>query len=274
MTESAFYTRIRDVAIRAAESAAELIREAAGSVDAALVRDKGTHDLVSEVDEQAEQRIVNCILDAFPDHTILAEESADGPLESVAGDEHVWIIDPIDGTTNFLHGVPPYAVSIAFRHQGRLVVGVVYDVPHDELFVAVDGQGATLNGAAVTVRSTPALSESLITTGFPYRAYDHIDLYLGVLKTFMAEARGVRRPGSASVDLAWVACGRFDGFFETGLKPWDVAAGIVLVREAGGRISDYAGDPDPSFTAQIVASNGPIHDDILTILRPMVDVFD
>jgi myo-inositol-1(or 4)-monophosphatase len=283
-----FYNLVQGVACEAAAAAAELIRNAAGSVEAEQIRSKGLHDLVTEVDENAERLIISIIRTSFPDHTFLAEESADGTAETAAtnavtsnavtsnatAEDNLWIIDPIDGTTNFLHGVPPYAVSIAFRHKGELVVGVVHDVPHDEIFTAIAGCGLWINGERATVSHTPALSESLITTGFPYREYDHIDLYLNVLKRFMAEARGVRRPGSASVDLAWVACGRFDGFYETGLKPWDVAAGIVLVREGGGAISDYAGDPNPSFNAQIVASNKIIHPEVLRILEPMQGVFD
>jgi len=268
------YEHILRVACEAARAAADVIGAAAGTIGSHNVKSKGLHDLVTEVDEHAERLIIQIIRKTFPDHDFLAEESADGLMASAASKESLWIIDPIDGTTNFIHGVPPYAVSIAFRHQGKLVVGVVHDVPHQEVFTAITGYGAELNGEKLAVSRTPILSESLITTGFPYREYGHIDLYLSVLKKFMADARGIRRPGSASVDLAWVACGRFDGFYETGLKPWDVAAGIVLVREAGGAISDYSGNPEPSFTAQVVASNGHIHGDVLRILEPMQGVFD
>ena len=269
-----FYTLVRDVACEAAKAAASVINASAGQVSAEQIRSKGTHDLVTEIDEEAERVVIETIQKTFPDHDFLAEESADGLMASAASKENLWIIDPIDGTTNFLHGVAPYAVSIGFRHKGRLVVGVVHDVPHNEVFAAIDGCGMTMNGVPAHASSVPTLSESLITTGFPYREYNHIDLYLRVLKEFMADAQGVRRPGSASVDLAWVACGRFDGFYETGLKPWDVAAGIVLVREAGGKISDYVGNEDPAFTAQIVASNGKIHSEVLKILEPMQGVFD
>lgn len=270
----AFYTRVQNVAVKAARAAAEIITAAAGSVSTDEIRSKGTHDLVTVVDEEAERTIISIIRHAFPDHAILAEESSDGSFGEASHAVALWIIDPIDGTTNFMHGVPPYAVSIAFRHRGRMSVGVVLDVAHDDLFTAIDGQGLFFNGSPASVAKTDSLSESLITTGFPYRSYGHIDVYLAVLRRFMEAARGVRRPGSASVDLAWVAVGRFDGFFETGLMPWDVAAGIVLVREGGGTISDYTGNPDPEFSAQIVASNGAVHEEILAILEPMKQITD
>lgn len=269
-----FFQQIRDVATAAAHKAGEVIAEAAGRIDVDSVRSKGVHDLVTEIDEKAEAIIIESIRRDFPDHHILAEESYAGNMETFEKSGALWIVDPIDGTTNFMHGVPPYAVSIAFRHQGELVVGVVYDVANDDLFTAIKGCGLLFNGAPAQTSKTPVLSESLVTTGFPYRAYDHIDQYLSVLKRLMQTSRGVRRPGSASVDLAWVAAGRFDAFFETGLMPWDVAAGIVLVREGGGQISDYSGNPEPSFTAQIVASNGHVHDELLDFLLPMVDVHD
>jgi len=268
------YQHVRDVAITAAKKAGKIIGEAVGRIDTSTVRSKGIHDLVTEIDEKAEAIIVETINNAFPDHHILAEESYKGDMESFEKYGSLWIVDPIDGTTNFMHGVPPYAVSIAFRHHGELVVGVVYVVAHDDLFIAIKGWGLLHNGAPANTSNTTGLSESLVTTGFPYRAYGHIDQYLTVLKRFMQTSRGVRRPGSASVDLAWVAAGRFDAFFETGLMPWDVAAGIVLVREGGGQISDYSGDPEPSFTAQIVASNGHVHDEMLDFLSPMVNVYD
>ena len=270
----AFYENIRDVATTAARKAGRIIAGAVGRIDLSKVRSKGTHDLVTEVDVQAEAIILEAIKTNFPNHQVLAEESYAGAMESYENIDSLWIIDPIDGTTNFMHGVPPYAVSIAFRHHGELVVGVVYDVAYDELFTAIKGRGLIHNGSPAKTSNTPSLSESLVTTGFPYRAYGHIDQYLSVLKRFMQTSRGVRRPGSASVDLAWVAAGRFDAFFETGLMPWDVAAGIVLVREGGGRISDYSGNPEPSFSAQIVASNGNVHEEVLEFLSPMSEVYD
>jgi myo-inositol-1(or 4)-monophosphatase len=268
------YQHIRNIAARAAQKAGQVIRDAVGKIDIDAIRSKGIHDLVTEIDKQSEDIIVDVIHGAFPDHHILAEESYKGNMRAFEKHDSLWIVDPIDGTTNFIHGVPPYAVSIAYRHRGELVVGVVYDVAHDELFTAIKGSGLLINGSQGHTSKTTSLSESLISTGFPFRAYDHIDQYLAVLKRFMRTTLGVRRHGSAAVDLAWVAAGRFDAFFETGLMPWDVAAGIVLVREAGGQISDYSGNPEPSFTAQIVASNGYVHDETLDFVSPMVDVYD
>lgn len=289
----ALYAQVQSAAVRAARRAGEVIRRAAGRVDSKAVRAKGLHDLVTDVDREAEAIIVDCLKTEFPDHLILAEESFSCTSEQdtkqdssgqagVQQDhmaefekhDHLWIIDPIDGTTNFMHGVAPYAVSIAFRHKGKLTVGVVYDVAHDELFTAITGCGVFHNGSRACVSTTQALSESLVTTGFPYRAYGHIDQYMSVLRRFMKTTHGVRRPGSAAVDLAWIAVGRFDAFFETGLMPWDVAAGVVLVREGGGHISDYRGNPEPSFTAQIVATNGLVHDEVLDFVSPMKDVYE
>jgi len=268
------YEQARETAVQAARLAGELIRSIAGTVHPDDVRDKGVHDIVTDTDEEAQNLIIKTIRDRFPDHRILAEEELiASPTESENSDFQ-WIIDPIDGTTNFTRGIPPYAVSIALAHGNHLVLGVVYDVAHDDMYSAISGAGLTVNGSQACVSKTPDLSEALITTGFPYRAFAHVDLYLTILKQFMERARGVRRPGSASVDLAWVARGRFDGFYETGLKPWDVAAGIVLVREAGGRISDYRGNPDPAFDHQIVASNGLVHDEMLEVLKPMQDTLD
>ncbi len=268
------YEKARETAERAARLAGELIRSVAGTVRPDDIRDKGIHDIVTKTDEEAQRLIIETIRASFPDHRMLAEEEL-GPSSSESeNSDFQWIIDPIDGTTNFTRGIPPYAVSIALAHENRLVLGVVYDVSHDDMYSAVTGTGLSVNGSPARVSETPDLSEALITTGFPYRAFAHVDLYLMILKQFMKAARGLRRPGSAAVDLAWVASGRFDGFYETGLKPWDVAAGIVLVREGGGRISDYRGNPNPAFDQQIVASNALVHDEMLDILTPMQVICD
>lgn len=272
--EIALYEHARDVAVLAARIAGKKIREAAGQIDPTIIRDKAIHDPVTATDEEAQQLIVDTLLEAFPDHKILAEEDPDSANVNGQDEEFLWIIDPIDGTTNFTRGVPPYAVSIALKHFDELVLGVVLDVGHGDLYTAISGCGLYVNEIRCRASDTPSLDQSLITTGFPYRAYDHIDDYLAVLKTFLKQARGVRRPGSASVDLAWVASGRFDGFFETGLKAWDVAAGIVLVREGGGKVSDYQGNADPTFEHQILASNGRIHGAMMDILEPMRETRD
>ncbi|GMQ81838.1 MAG: inositol monophosphatase family protein [Rhodothermia bacterium] len=269
-----YYENARDVAVLAARIAGKKIKEVAGHISPDMVRDKGVHDLVTDTDEEAQKLIVDTILEAYPDHQILAEENPDSSNNGSQDAEYLWIIDPIDGTTNFTRGIPPYAVSIALSHNGCLVIGVVLDVAHGDIYTAIKGRGLQVNEMKCVVSETSVLAGALITTGFPYRAFDHVDQYLSVLKRFMELALGVRRPGSAAVDLAWVACGRFDGFFETGLKPWDVAAGIVLVREGGGRISDYRGDDEPAFDHQVVASNGHIHAEMLDLLTPMLEIYD
>lgn len=257
----------RDVAVEAALDAGRLIRFEAGRLDLAQVRSKGIHDLVTEIDERSQAIILEKILARFPDHSILAEESDQDTAG--ASPDWRWIIDPIDGTTNFTHGVPPYAVSIGLQYKARSVVGVVYDVSRDELFTAVAGQGAWMNGRRLRVSEADRLEDCLLTTGFPYRSFGHADTYLAVLKEFFQRAQGVRRPGSASVDLAWVAAGRFDGFFEIGLSPWDVAAGVLLVEEAGGRVSDFGAGLDPVTGGQVIASNGRIHESMASIVAPL-----
>lgn len=258
-------------AVRAAREAGELIRRHAGRIGGMDVRAKGLNDLVTEVDETVQDHIIRTLQETFPDSRFLAEEGEDFSSDDAGG--YQWIIDPIDGTTNFMHGVPPYAVSIALRDGEDLVVGVVLDAAGGELFTATRGGGLFVNGRRRRVSGTNLLEDSLITTGFPYREMAHLEQYLAVLGDFMRRSRGVRRPGSAAVDLAYVAAGRFDGFFETGLKPWDVAAGTLLVEEGGGRVTDYHERPRPFFEKQILATNGAIHDQMLEILGPMADVY-
>lgn len=266
--------RARDAAVSAAVEAGALIRAEAGRVDAHRIKDKGVHDLVTEVDTAAERCIMDVLDSRFPEFGVLAEEDSSTHDSELPGSGFRWIVDPIDGTTNFAHGAPPYAVSIALEHSTGIVVGVVYEVSRDELFTAVRGGGIHVNGRPAHVSGAESLGDSLVTTGFPYRSYDHTELYLEALRTFMERTRGVRRPGSASVDLAYVATGRYDGFFESGLRPWDVAAGCLLVSEGGGRVSGYDGSGDPVFGRQIVASNGHIHDSMLEVLYPMRAVRD
>lgn len=262
------YRRELAVAEEAARTAGALIRTHAGTLRADAVRSKGTHDLVTFVDEAAQQHIVELLQEAFPSDAILAEEGAEAtPSPHTEG--RCWIVDPLDGTTNFAHGVPPYAVSIALTEASEPVVGVVYDVPHDELFVAAQGGGLTCNGSQVNVSATEALEASLIATGFPFRDYRYVEGYLTAFERLMRETRGVRRHGAAAVDLAWVACGRFDGFFEAGLASWDVAAGAVLVREGGGCVSALAGGTDPVYGGGIVASNGRLHNVLKSATAPL-----
>jgi myo-inositol-1(or 4)-monophosphatase len=260
------YQRELEVAVRAAQRAEVVIRERAGGLDEADIRSKGTHDLVTDVDEAAQREILAELGAAFPDDGILAEE---GEASTSDDRDRRWIIDPIDGTTNFAHGIPPYAVSIALQDGEDLVLGVVLDVSRDELFTAVAGEGLLVNGRRREVSSTSLLDSALVTTGFPYRAFERVEEYLAALRNLMKSTRGLRRPGSASVDLAYVACGRFDAFFETHLSPWDVAAGIVLVREAGGHVSGFDDGIDPLSGVEILASNGRIHEAMLEQLSPL-----
>lgn len=265
------HEKARDVAVEAALKAGHLIRQHAGQLGEEGFRAKGKQDLVTFVDEEAQRIIVGVLGRAFPDYDVLGEEGADMTDMRPVADGYRWIIDPIDGTTNFLHGMPPYAVSIGLQREDEVVAGVVLDVSRNELFTAVRGGGLFVNGARAGVSRTVSLYDSLITTGFPYRTLEHLDAYMEVLAALMARTQGVRRPGSAAVDLAYVAAGRFDGFFETGLLPWDLAAGQLLIEEGGGRVTDYENQPNPTFSGHLLASNGLIHEELLEIIGPMRD---
>ena len=254
------YQRELDAAIAAARRAGAHIRRHAG--DAAGVRQKGVHDLVTDVDEAAQRMIVGDLSAACPEIAVLAEEgTSDADLRARRGDIDGarWIIDPIDGTTNFTRGLAPYCVSIALEDEGVLVLGVVYEITADEMFAAVRGHGLTLNGVPARVSATDTLARSLITTGFPFRHFWYEDEYLDVLRQFMRTTLGVRRPGSAAADLAYGACGRCDAFFEAGLAPWDLAAGVVLVREGGGLVTDLEGADTLPFSGQVLAANETIY---------------
>ncbi len=265
------YQEALDVAVKAATRAGQLIRTHAGRINTNQIRMKNVHDLVTEIDEASQELIVDMLKASFPDAQVMAEEGAFSEgNEKVAGWR--WIIDPIDGTTNFTHGMPPYAVSIGLEDDGELVAGVVLEVGRWELFTAIKGGGLHVNGVRNQVSKTQNLSDALIVTGFPYRYFDHLEAYLALLGDMLKGARGVRRTGSASVDLAYVAAGRFDGFFETGLMPWDLAAGVLLIKEAGGRVSNYANKPDGLFEKQILATNGLIHDEMLALVAQMKDI--
>jgi myo-inositol-1(or 4)-monophosphatase len=257
-------------AIAAARAAGDLIRLYAGRAEG--VRDKSTHDIVTDADEEAQRLILARLAEDFPDYDVLAEEG-DASQGPIAPEKPRWIVDPIDGTTNFAHGCPPYCVSIALQDaEGELVVGVVYEVALDELFTAVRGHGASLNGRPIRVSETAEMSRALVTTGFPFREFWYVDDFFKVLRLFIEGARGVRRPGSAAADLAYVASGRYDVFFEAGLEPWDVAAGIVLVREAGGRVTGLTDALDPLMGRQLTATNGRLHEAALELTRAFGDV--
>lgn len=260
-----------DAAVAVAREAATLIASRRNTVTPDVIREKGRHDLVTEVDLLSQSLIVGTLSEAFPEYGFLAEEESEDEIR--VDTKRRWVIDPVDGTTNFTHDVPPFAVSIALLDGNAPVVGVVVEVVSGETFTAVRGQGSYLNGDRMRVSDTASLDASLISTGFPYRSVQHVDSYLQVLRTFMVSCRGVRRHGSAAIDLAYLAAGRFDGFFETGLMPWDVAAGILLIQEAGGIVSAFTKDADPLFDGQILATNSRIHDAMIEDVRPLADVF-
>lgn len=229
------------VAVKAARLAAREITRAANDRDSLQIEDKAANDFVTSADKNAEAVIVEELKRAFPHHDILTEEA--GRIGSGKSD-YLWIIDPIDGTTNFIHGVPQYAVSIALTYREEIIAGVIYDVAKNELFTAAKGQGAFLDNRRIRVSDTMEMNRALIGTGFPFRRGDDFGGYLEKFRRVAELAAGLRRPGSAALDLAWVACGRYDGFWEHNLKPWDMAAGILLVLEAGGLITDLKGGTD------------------------------
>lgn len=225
-----------------------------------VARKSNALDLVTEADHEAEAAITKVLSRAFPRHTILAEES--GVRQGNLADR--WIIDPLDGTTNFTHGYPQFCTSIAYERRGRLELGVVFDALKKELFVGRRGKGARLNGKPIRTSRTATLESALLGTGFPYDRRQRRRFYLSFWEAFMMRVQGVRRMGSAALDLCWVACGRIDGFWEFGLKPWDVAAGALIVQEAGGRTCNMDGSRLDLFAGQILASNGPIHEQMLS----------
>lgn len=254
-----------NTAVKAARRAGNLIHRAADNLDHLTVTKKSHSDYVSEVDRAAEKIIIDTLLEAYPNHAILAEESGN---QGRSDAEHVWIIDPLDGTTNFLHGFPQYAVSIALQHHGELTQAVIYDPTKNDLFTATRGRGAFLNDRRIRVSKRIHLADALIGTGFPYTRFEHEEAYLGMFRDFMHQSSGLRRPGAASLDLAWTAAGRFDGFFETGLKPWDIAAGCLLITEAGGLVSDLSGNNDFLASGHICAGSPKIHEQMLAVIKP------
>jgi myo-inositol-1(or 4)-monophosphatase len=254
-----------NIAVSAARKAGSFIIRALERVDTLQVDSKGYNDFVSEVDRRAEQEIIQIIHKAYPQHTILAEESGEH-----AGSDSVWVIDPLDGTTNFLHGFPQFAVSIAMHHHGRQEVAVVYDPLRDELFTAIRGSGAQLNGRRLRVSKAKGLDGALIGTGFPFKDQTYVDAYLNMFKVLLPRAAGIRRAGSAALDLAYVAAGRLDGFWEIGLKPWDMAAGILLIQESGGIIGDLRGGPNFYTSGNVVTGNARVFEGLVTAIRPYV----
>ncbi len=252
-----------NIAIKAARRAGQIINRASRDVDLLKVSAKRHNDFVTEVDKAAEEIIIATLKDSYPDHAILAEETG----ESGESDFR-WIIDPLDGTTNFIHGFPQYAVSIALSHKNVITQAVVYDPGRNELFTASRGRGAFLNDKRLRVTRRDKLQDALIGTGFPYREWQHVDSYLAMLRDLLQKTAGVRRPGAAALDLAYVAAGRLDGFWEIGLSPWDMAAGSLLITEAGGLVGDLRGEAEFLNSGNIAAGNPKVFSQLLQVLAP------
>ena len=260
----------KDICLKVCETAKEagaFIRCYKGGMDADSVVVKGEHDLVTFVDKQSEALIVERLKEVLPEAGFIAEEGTD----THRGEKFNWVIDPLDGTTNFVHGICPFAVSIALMEDERIVIGVVYEVNLDECFYAWEGDGSYLNGERISVSGTNNLDDSLVATGFPFHNYSRLTAYMDVLNYFILHTRGVRRLGAAAVDLAYVAAGRFDSFFEYNLKPWDVAAGAFIVQRAGGVVCDFNEGDDYIFGKEIVASNPFVHNEVVNKLNPFTE---
>ncbi|WP_205609623.1 inositol monophosphatase family protein [Noviherbaspirillum galbum] len=256
-----------NTAVKAARRAGTVINRATFDLDRIKVTEKGQNDFVTEVDKAAEQAVIDVLKTAYPDHAFLAEETG---ASANMHDQHenVWIIDPIDGTTNFIHGFPQYCVSIALQQRGQITQAVVYDPTRNDLFTATKGAGAYLNEKRIRVSRRDKMADSLIGTGFPFRDNDQLDEYLKMFRIMTERCAGLRRPGAAALDLAYVACGRLDGFFEKGLHPWDMAAGSLLITEAGGIVGTFAGESDYLYNGQVLAGSPKIFAQMVQLLSP------
>jgi myo-inositol-1(or 4)-monophosphatase len=252
--------KIRDVAVAAAARAGDILYRSWGGIH--HVEKKGAIDLVTEADKASEQAILGVIRSAFPDHTILAEESG----LTLGSDPYEWIIDPLDGTTNYAHNLPEFTVSIAFAHEGEMAFGLILAPVLGELFCAARGQGAELNGRPIRVSRVETVQDSLVVTGFPYDLASVIGPLMHRMETLLLAAQGVRRLGSAALDLCYVACGRFEGFWEQNLHPWDTAAGWIIVEEAGGQVTDFSSGNYNIDKKEILATNGLIHREMTELL--------
>ncbi len=247
----------------AARDAGKILRAHFGKVDVTDIRKKSANDFISFVDESSEIKIIEIIRSKFPDHEILAEESGSSAIKS----PYRWIIDPLDGTTNYLHSIPVFSVSIAVEHNDEIVTAVVYNPLTNEMYWAEKGKGTFCNDQKIHVSTTSTLNESFIATGFPFKAKHMLDDYMHAFRSIFDHAIGARRLGSAAIDMAYVAAGKFDGFWELGLKPWDMAAGALLITEAGGKITDFWDKPNYMNSSYVLASNNKIHDNLGTIIR-------
>jgi myo-inositol-1(or 4)-monophosphatase len=256
-----------NTAIKAAKEAGNIITSYAKRIDELTIENKAANDFVSQVDKEAENTIIRILKRAYPDHSILAEESGE---HIIPDSEYEWIIDPLDGTTNYLYGIPQYAVSIGLKHQGRMLVGVVFDPLKEELFAAARGEGATLNNRRIRVTPRLSMESALLVTGIPYRPDQNLDLYLETLRVLVPGTAGIRRPGSAALDLAYVAAGRYDGFWEFSLNQWDIAAGVLLVQEAGGIVGDLKGGNKHLESGDIIAASPKVFKEMAQRLHPVL----
>ena len=255
-----------NIAVKAARRAGAVINRASRNLDTLAVREKAANDYVSEVDKEAEQTIIRTLLEAYPKHAILAEES--GALNTETQSDYQWIIDPLDGTTNFIHGFPHYAVAIALSHKNLITQAVIYDPCNNDLFTATRGAGAYLNDTRLRISKRVNLKGALIGTSFPYKEHHHLDAYLAMQRDLMESAGGLRRTGSSALDLAYVAAARLDAVWEMGLAPWDIAAGALLVTEAGGVVTDLQGKEQYLKSGNVVAGNLKILSELLQHLGP------
>ena len=251
-----------NIAVKAARRAGSIITRASEDIGSLTINDKGYNDFVTEVDLASETEIIRVLKASYPDHAFLGEETG---LSHQA--DNIWIIDPLDGTTNFLHGFPQYCISIALEEKGEITQAVIYDPNRNDLFTATKGQGAYLNQRRMRVSNKSKLKESILGTGFPFRDFQHLPVYLKIFEEVVRGTSGVRRPGSAALDLAYVAAGWFDGFFEINLSKWDIAAGGLLVTEAGGIVSDFSEKDGWLESGNIVATNPKIYDPLIKIIQ-------
>ena len=256
-----------NIAIKAARRASQIINRASNDLDLLKVSSKQPNDFVTEVDRAAEAVIIETLQEAYPSSGILAEESGQSAGKGDGESDYQWIIDPLDGTTNFIHGLPQYAISIALAKGNQIEQAVVFDPNRNELFTASKGAGAFLNERRIRVSRRTKLQDALLGTGFPYRSFDKIDTYLAIFKELCQKTAGQRRPGAATLDLAYVACGRYDGFWEFGLSPWDMAAGALLISEAGGLVSDLRGEASYLETGNLVAGTPKVFLPLLKLIE-------
>ena len=253
-----------NIAVKAARRAGAIINRASQDIGTLTIKSKNYNDFVSEVDVAAERAIIDTLKDTYPSHGFLGEESGSSEHQS----DFIWIIDPLDGTTNFLHNFPQYCVSIALQHKGEITQAVIYEPNRNDLYTATKGRGAFLNDKRIRVSKCDKLQQSLIGTGFPFRDFKHLDTYLSMFKSMLQKTSGIRRPGSAALDLAYVANGSLDAFWEIGLSPWDIAAGALLVQEAGGIISNLNGKDGWLESGNVLAASPKIYDAMVETLAP------